>query len=111
MRAERKRGIGGVELPYKAGKVRKYWPQLGKDERRAQIYRQWSEIVSLLDLEIKGVKDAFPILPLDAHGYELKAFEDRLDAVVCAWVAICALKGQVRAFGDRESAIWIPLSP
>jgi predicted RNase H-like nuclease len=98
-------------LPYKAGKVRTYWPQLGKEERRARLYRQWRDIVSLLDLEIKGVKDAFPILPLDAHGYELKAFEDRLDAVVCAWVAICALKGQARAFGDQESAIWIPLPP
>jgi predicted RNase H-like nuclease len=97
-------------LPYKAGKVGKYWPTLGRGERRDRLYRQWNEIVSLLDSEIKGVKDKFAELPLDAWGYEPKAFEDRLDAVVCAWVAICALKGQARAFGDEESAIWIPVA-
>lgn len=40
---------------------------------------------------------------------ELKAFEDMLDAVVCCWVAICALEGRAAAFGDHASAIWVPV--
>jgi len=42
-------------------------------------------------------------------GIELKAYEDALDAIVCAWVAICALEGRAAPFGDDASAIWIPL--
>ena len=41
-------------------------------------------------------------------GMELKAYEDALDAIVCASVAICALDGRAPPFGDEASAIWIP---
>ena len=64
--------------------------------------------MSLLDRKINGVKSSFPELPLNASGHELKAFEDKLDAVVCCWAGICALNGQAIAYGDQESAIWIP---
>ena len=40
---------------------------------------------------------------------ELKAYEDALDAIVCAWIAICALEARAVPFGDETSAIWIPL--
>jgi predicted RNase H-like nuclease len=48
-----------------------------------------------------------PIEP-KASAVELKAFEDMLDAIVCCWVAICALQGRAIPFGDDTSAIWIP---
>ena len=50
---------------------------------------------------------ALPRLEFDARGVEVKAYEDKLDAVVCAWVGICALEGRAMPFGDRNSAIWI----
>jgi hypothetical protein len=37
-------------------------------------------------------------------------FEDVLDAIVCAWVAVCTLEGQEQPLGDEVSAIWIPTS-
>jgi predicted RNase H-like nuclease len=95
-------------LPYKAGKVRGYWPDLSPIQRRALLYDQWHRIIVMLDNEIRGVKTALPQLNPDASGIELKAFEDKLDAVVCAWIAICALTGRARPFGDDQSAIWIP---
>jgi predicted RNase H-like nuclease len=95
-------------LPYKAAKTGIYWRGLGKDERRGQLYHQWRDIVRLLDCEIQGVNARFPELDSAASRSELKAFEDRLDAVICAWVAMCALNGRARPFGDQESAIWIP---
>jgi hypothetical protein len=40
-------------------------------------------------------------------GVERKSCEDALDAVVCAWGAMCALEGRAAPFGDESSAIWI----
>ncbi|MQW88344.1 DUF429 domain-containing protein [Sinorhizobium saheli] len=97
-------------LPYKQSKIRKYWPDESPVARRANLLRTWSDIVGLLNAEICGVKDALPLPPMDARGYELKAFEDALDAVVCAWVGACALTGRARAYGDKDSAIWVPVS-
>jgi hypothetical protein len=37
-------------LPYKIGRIRSYWPLLTSLERRAQLYRTWGDIVSLLGL-------------------------------------------------------------
>jgi len=37
-----------------------------------------------------------------------KAYEDKLDAVICAWVAIAALDGAATPYGDATSAIWVP---
>jgi predicted RNase H-like nuclease len=95
-------------LPYKASKVRNYWPSALRSDRRARLYRKWSEIVALLEREIEGVEAALPRLELNASAIEVKAYEDTLDAVICAWVAICALEGRAKPFGDNKSAIWIP---
>jgi predicted RNase H-like nuclease len=76
-------------------------------ERRTLLYRQWSEIVALLEGEIANVAATLPRLELNASAWEVKACEDTLDAIVCVWVAICALEGRAQPFGDRDSAIWI----
>jgi predicted RNase H-like nuclease len=97
-----------IRLPYKASKVRSYWPSATPSERRLRLYRQWSEIVTLLEGEIAGVGAALPRLEMSASGVVVKAYEDALDAIICAWVAICVLEGRARPFGDENSAIWIP---
>ena len=95
-------------LPYKTSKVGNYWPQASLQEGRAFLYRQWSEIAARLECEIAGVAATLPRLELNASPWEVKAYEDTLDAIVCAWVAICALEGSAKPFGNRDSAIWIP---
>ena len=72
------------------------------------MLRQWDEIATLLDGEIAGVRAHLQTLETSARNAELKAYEDTLDAVICAWVAICALEGRATPFGDEDSAIWIP---
>jgi predicted RNase H-like nuclease len=96
-------------LPYKASKVRRYWPSATSLERRALLYQQWSAIVAMLDGEIAGVKSSMPALEISASGLEIKAYEDQLDAIVCAWVATRVLGGAAKSYGDKDSAIWIPL--
>ncbi len=98
----------------KPGRFCKYWPELPPEKRRAKLYRQWRKIVALLENEIRGVAAALPDLEPGTSGakvkaYEVKAYEDKLDAVVCAWVAICALQGRAKPFGDHQSAIWVPV--
>nr|WP_245516959.1 DUF429 domain-containing protein [Rhizobium leguminosarum] len=67
-------------------------------------------MVTLLDARIQGVRDALSLPPLFARGFEMKAFEDALDAVVCAWGGACVMDGEAMACGDLESAIWVPVS-
>ncbi|MNL37598.1 hypothetical protein D3C87_1597540 [compost metagenome] len=62
----------------------------------------------LLETRVKGVAAALPLPDLSSRAYELKAFEDALDAVVCAWVGTCVVGGTATAYGDDRSAIWIP---
>jgi predicted RNase H-like nuclease len=95
-------------LRYKAAKVRRYWPDSIVSERKTLLGHEWAGIIKLLDAQIMGVANALPPLPPDARGADLKAYEDMLDTVVCAWAAICALDGRAASFGDQDSAIWIP---
>lgn len=95
-------------LPYKAQKVRSYWPDLSPADRRWALIETWTKIVALLDREIDGVHALLP-LPEDAdRGAALKAFEDMLDAVVCSWVGVTVLEGRAVPHGDAVSSIWIP---
>ncbi|MCO5296816.1 MAG: DUF429 domain-containing protein [Fimbriimonadaceae bacterium] len=95
-------------VPYKSAKVRKYWPALTPPERKARLIVEWTNIIGHLDAQIAGVATAFGDLDPSVSGIELKTVEDAIDAVVCAWVAICALDGRATAFGDDVSAIWVP---
>ncbi|MDK1385137.1 DUF429 domain-containing protein [Sinorhizobium sp. 8-89] len=95
-------------LPYKQSKISKYWPDISSADRRANLLQTWGRILELLDARIPGVLDALPLPPMDAQGHELKAFEDALDSIVCAWVGACAIDGRAIAYGDQDSAIWVP---
>lgn len=95
-------------LPYKMSKIRKYWPEVGPGARRENLIETWRQIIGLLDARVHGVADALPLPPVTARGYEMKAFEDALDAVVCAWVGACVMDGKAVAYGDDVSAIWVP---
>lgn len=95
-------------LPYKIAKIRKYWPDDAMDVRRRKILEIWGHITALLDAKIQGVAATLRLPAVDARGYQMKAFEDALDAVVCAWIGACVLDGRAKAYGDGESAIWVP---
>lgn len=96
-------------LPYKASKVAKYWPGEPPTVRRQKLIEIWGQIITLLESRVQGVLAALPLPAPDARGYEMKAFEDMLDAVICAWVGAAILDGRARAYGDDISAIWVPV--
>jgi predicted RNase H-like nuclease len=82
-------------LRYKVSKVRSYWPHSTTAERRTLLFQEWARIITLLEAKIRGVANALP-MPPDAYGTNLKSYEDMVDAIVCAWVAVCALEGRAR---------------
>lgn len=98
-------------LPYKVHNRGKYWPALTGPERRANLFAQWTTIVATLESVLPGTATLAPLPPADAPLRALKAYEDSLDAIVCAWIAACALDGRARAYGDMDSAIWVPIPP
>ncbi|MFN4231171.1 DUF429 domain-containing protein [Parvibaculum sp.] len=97
-------------LPYKVSKAGKYWKSATPMQRRTNLVAQWDKIAVALDEELSGVSAAFPNLGPSASGWSMKALEDMLDAVVCAWVGICAIEGRAAPFGDEDSAIWVPVT-
>ncbi|WP_234189196.1 DUF429 domain-containing protein [Shinella sp. NM-101] len=97
-------------LPYKQGKARNYWPSETPAGRRIKLFETWQSIIDGLDQEITGASNVLLLPSPEAPAWQLKAFEDTLDAVICAWIGICVYEGAAIPFGDDTSAIWIPQS-
>ena len=97
-------------LEYKAGKTGVYWPALSLDERHLNLRAVWARIVEALERRIGGVAERLPRPDPEVRGWRLKAYEDRLDAVVCAAVAIaCSQRRSAVVHGDDDAAIWVPV--
>lgn len=95
-------------LPYKAAKSTKYWPGVPLAERKVLLVEEWRAIESRLSKEVDRIH--LP-LPDDASALslrQLKALEDALDALICAWVGMQFLDGRANPLGDDDAAIWVP---
>lgn len=95
-------------LPYKLSRTRLYWPEASKEERRLRLFSLWGKIVDMLEEQLSGVRQNLPPVRAESSIAALKAFEDTLDAIICCWVGICILDGRASAYGDENSAIWVP---
>lgn len=69
----------------------------------------WARIIAALDRQIAGTSEKLILPPVEAPASALKAFQDALDAAICAWVGVCALERRAEAYGDADSAIWVPM--
>ena len=95
-------------LKYKAGKIGAYWPEFSSADRHVKLRAVWARIVEMLDRRIAGAAERLPLPQSEVRGWRLKAYEDKLDAVVCAAVAVACLDGKAIAHGDERAAIWVP---
>ena len=95
-------------LEYKAGKTSRYWPAQSAADRRTKLNAVWARVVEAMDRRIEGVAKALSPPAANDVGWRLKAYEDKLDAVVCCAVAIACLDGQAKTYGDADAAIWAP---
>ena len=100
---------GERRLPYKTSKTKSYWPGESLQMRGQFLLDVWHSILIKLEKKIEGID-----LPIPIHFSQemtlsgLKRYEDVLDALICAWVGIEYLEGRCVAYGDGNSAIWVP---
>lgn len=99
-------------VPYKCSKLRAYWPAENATNRLRKLEAIWQDIIhsfaSCLGPQIRRVDEHLTCPKLSDTGAKAKAFEDKIDAIVCAWVGVCLLENQAEPFGDDKSAIWVP---
>lgn len=92
-------------LPYKVSKSGRYWPGEPVKVRCERLLEQWQRILAALR-KVMSVDLELPRSFASLAG--MKRYEDALDAVVCAWVAMAFLAGNAQPLGDDEAAIWTP---
>lgn len=95
-------------LPYKARKSHKYWPGTSCEERRHLLLQQHESILEHLSRHLDGIRLELPAAADVASFEELKRYEDALESLVCAWSALCYLRGEAHPRGDDTAAIWVP---
>jgi predicted RNase H-like nuclease len=96
-------------LQYKASKTTKYWPENDKPTRIKKLLDTLRAIRGKLSHEIAGID--FEIPGTSNRFSDLKPIEDKIDALVCAWVGILVLGGKAVPYGNEEAAIWLPPRP
>jgi predicted RNase H-like nuclease len=97
-------------LPYKVAKNATYWPGHPPETRKQLLVEEWSAILASLRQIIDGIDLPLPDRPQERTFQHLKRYEDAIDALVSAWVAIEFLKGTALPLGDEAAAIWVPAS-
>ena len=101
-----------VRPAYKVAKISRYYrntvPPLSHDQRIERLLETWSEIRAALGREISDFHFELPERPLK-FATKLKPYEDKLDAIICAWVGACVIEKKAQPFGNHDSAIWVPI--
>jgi predicted RNase H-like nuclease len=98
-------------LKYKVSKRQKYWPAGDRRTRWAAVAQQLDRLRAGLAERIHGIEKWMPSAQSfvkTERASRLKGYEDAIDAVVCAWIGCEFLAGRCVAYGDAESAIWLP---
>lgn len=94
--------------PYKVSKSKRYWPDESAESRfdllLTNILKAWTALGQEIQLSPLQIPTNEKVL---SH---LKAYEDLLDAVVCAWMGVKYLSGEAKPLGDNKTAaIWVPI--
>ncbi len=99
-------------LEYKVSKKHKSWPEETPLRRWELLLKSFGRLWVALERQFRGLKSVLPkpvvLSKAKYRGAPYKGYEDALDALVCAWVALEFKKGNCKAYGDEKSCIWIP---
>jgi predicted RNase H-like nuclease len=99
---------------YKVAKISRYFrkvlPPLTLDQRINRLLETWAQILVALTREISVTGLALPNLSTLRFAAELKPYEDKLDALISAWVGACVLEGTAQPYGNDDCAIWVPMA-
>lgn len=94
-------------FPYKVTRARTFWPALSPEEARGRCLNHLKILFDRLGTDI-ALPDWEDIRPPLRPLAELKAFEDKIDALVCAWAGFHIHSRHFIPYGNEEAAIWNP---
>jgi predicted RNase H-like nuclease len=94
-------------VPYKVSKSKSYWRELDMPGRMTVLRENLEAILAALSRTISKIDISVPQEPKSFS--TLKPIEDKIDALICAWVGTKVLEGKAEAIGDEEAAIWLPV--
>ena len=94
--------------PYKTARSNNYWPNTKVPERIDKLLKSWSAIVACLKHDISELNFKVPARGSITRLSELKPYEDKLDAIISAYVRALYLHDEAEPFGDSKAAIWVP---
>jgi len=95
-------------LPYKLARMRRYNADAPREDQKRLLLETWRRIIKAIDAEVNGAAALLPADYASLRPSRLKAVEDTLDAIVCAWIGAEVMRGRAEAFGDETAAIWVP---
>ena len=95
-------------IPYKVQRSALYHPGSAVRERIRRVHSELASILNRLREHIQGIDLPLPPASEVASLRMLKRYEDALDGLICAWSALCYLRGDADALGDETAAIWVP---
>jgi predicted RNase H-like nuclease len=99
-------------LEHKVAKAGRYWRNDPSADPRQNLLSNLGKLLDGLRVVIAGIDLEVPTADSARSLAQFKALEDALDALVCAWVGGCYLRGEAVALGDNGSAaIWVPDRP
>jgi predicted RNase H-like nuclease len=102
-----------VRPAYKVAKMARYFrtesPQLSRDQRIDRLLNTWADILAALRSEISVMRFELPDRSKLKFAADLKPYEDKLDALISAWVGACVLEGRAEPLGNDDCAIWVPM--
>lgn len=97
---------------YKVARVARYFrtemPALSRNQRIDRLMKTWADILAALAREIADLRFEMPDRPTLKFIAELKPYEDKLDALISAWVGACVFEGRAEPLGNGDCAIWVP---
>ena len=98
-------------LEYKVSKRGKYWREETPLKRWELLLDSFKKLWMGLEEHLTDLESVLPkpVVLSQAKYYvaPYKGYEDALDALVCAWVALQFFKENCNAYGDETSCIWI----
>lgn len=100
-----------MRLAYKTSRVSQYWPEANSRTRWQRLCKNLDALRLALVDEINGLENLIPsakVLLKNGNKAQLKHLEDSLDAVVCCWIGYQFWRGHALAYGNEQSAIWLP---
>jgi predicted RNase H-like nuclease len=104
-----------VRPTYKVARVAGYFrtekPPLSRSQRIDRLLETWAKILSALRGEISELRFEMPDRSTLKSATELKPYEDKLDALISAWVGACVREGRAEPLGNNDCAIWVPTKP